>query len=88
MECGAKFRTASTMSSSSSPPTTSTEGGHNVGKTIIAVTWSLIALTMVAVGARLFGRVVLTRNVGWDDFWIIVSLVRLHAWLSDHNSRS
>lgn len=52
-------------------------GDQNLGPTINAVNWLFTTLATLAVGARLYGRVRLTHNIGWDDFWIVIAIVRL-----------
>lgn len=46
--------------------------------TITVVSWTLGAIAVVAVGARLFSRTLLTRNSWWDDVFIVFSLVCLY----------
>ncbi|KAM0799558.1 hypothetical protein BDR22DRAFT_784927, partial [Usnea florida] len=41
---------------------------------INAVIWSFVAVSLLTVVARLFGRIRLTSNVGWNDFWILLSM--------------
>lgn len=45
--------------------------------TISVVSWFLGAISVIFVATRIFTRVVLTKNVGWDDGFIILSLVRM-----------
>lgn len=47
----------------------------NKGSIINATNWTFTALALIAVGVRLFGRLKLTHNTGWDDFWIVVAVV-------------
>ena len=51
-------------------------GDQDLGTTINAVNWLFTLLAAAAVGARIYGRVHLTHNLGWDDFWICVAIVR------------
>ncbi|MCJ1458983.1 hypothetical protein MMC28_009360 [Mycoblastus sanguinarius] len=61
------------MSSPQAPPA---GGDRDMGSTINAVNWTFTMVALAAVCARLFGRIKLSRNLGWDDFWIMVSMVR------------
>lgn len=54
-------------------------GDQNLGPTINAVNWLFTSLAALAVGARLYGRAKLTHNIGWDDFWIVIAIVRFPA---------
>ena len=51
------------------------EGDQNEGPTLVIVSWCFTALAIIAVVARLFGRSVLTHNVGRDDVFILISIV-------------
>ena len=66
--------------------TPSASGDENQGPTINAILWSFVAVSLLTVLARLFGRIKLTSNVGWDDFWILISMVGLQRNLSLHQS--
>ena len=48
---------------------------HNRGPIILGVAWIFTTLALLAVGARLFGKLKLTRNFGLDDFLIGLSMV-------------
>ena len=65
--------TTTEMSSPQAPPA---GGDRDMGSTINAVNWTFTMVALAAVCARLFGRIKLSRNLGWDDFWIMVSMVR------------
>ena len=57
------------------------QGDQGLGPTINAVNWVFTILALLAVGARLYGRVKLTHNIGWDDLWIVVAIVRLSSFM-------
>ena len=59
---------------------------QNRGSTINAVIWSFVAVYLLTVVARLFGRIKVTSNVGWDDFWILISMVGRQRKMSLHQS--
>ncbi|RDW74244.1 uncharacterized protein DSM5745_06906 [Aspergillus mulundensis] len=42
---------------------------------IVAVSWTLGSLCIVIVGVRLYTRTFVTRQLGWDDFFIALSLL-------------
>ena len=50
-------------------------GDQNLGPKINAVNWTFTSVAAVAVGARMYGRLKVTHNFGWDDFWIVVSIM-------------
>lgn len=54
---------------------------------ITVVSWTLGSIAVVAVGARLFSRIFLTRNIGWDDAFIVFSLVRIHIPGPPHSKK-
>lgn len=58
--------------SSLSPPS---GGDQNQGPRILIVEWVLTAVALIVVGARIFGRIRITRNLGLDDLWIIIAMV-------------
>ncbi|KAL8829800.1 MAG: hypothetical protein Q9191_001803 [Dirinaria sp. TL-2023a] len=60
------------MVGSASPPA---GGDQNAGRTINAVNWTFTTIAILAVTGRIIGRLALTHNIGWDDFWILVSLL-------------
>jgi hypothetical protein len=51
---------------------------------ITAVSWTLGSLCVVIVAVRLYTRALVTRQLGWDDSFITLSLVCMHlpnnAW--------
>ena len=60
---------------SGQPPPPPLGGDQDRGPTINIVNWTFTAVAALCVVLRLFGRLRLTNNVGWDDFWIFVSIV-------------
>ena len=69
------------MSGPPSPPPLGED--ENRGPTINIVNWTFTAVATLCVVLRLFGRLRLTNNVGWDDFWILVSIVSVP--ISEHH---
>ncbi|RAK99541.1 uncharacterized protein BO80DRAFT_323005, partial [Aspergillus ibericus CBS 121593] len=45
------------------------------GTQITAVSWSFGSMAIIVVGIRLYTRLLLTRKAGWDDFFILLSLL-------------
>ncbi|SPB42826.1 unnamed protein product [Aspergillus niger] len=45
------------------------------GPQITAVSWSFGGVAIIVVTIRLYTRLILTRKAGWDDFFIVLSLV-------------
>ena len=59
-----------------SPPLPVPSGGdQNQGPTVEIVTWLFTSIALITVLLRLFTRFRLTRNPGWDDFWIVLAMV-------------
>lgn len=51
------------------------------GPMMLAVCWTFTALAILFVGARLFVRAMVHRRLFSDDYWIILSIVRLDSSL-------
>ncbi|MCJ1238604.1 hypothetical protein MMC14_006594 [Varicellaria rhodocarpa] len=47
---------------------------HDRGPTILSVVWTFTSLAIIAVAARSFSKLKLTRDIGLDDFFIILSM--------------
>ncbi len=54
-----------------------TDGDRNQGPTVEVVTWVFTSIALITVLLRLFTRLRLTRNPGWDDFWIVIAMVNV-----------
>lgn len=54
------------------------EGVSN-GATMIAIVGSLTAISALFVAARLYVRIKIMRNLGLDDYLIVLAMVRLSA---------
>ena len=50
-------------------------GDQNQGPVVEIVTWVFTSLALITVFLRLLTRLRLTRNPGWDDFWIVLGMV-------------
>lgn len=50
-------------------------GGRNKGPSIETTIWIFTSIALLTVLFRIFGRVRLTRNLGWDDFWIVIAML-------------
>lgn len=64
--------TACKQMSASAPPV---GGNENRAIELITVSWSLCVISVVLVGLRLYSRIRITRNLWWDDYFIIVTAV-------------
>lgn len=60
------------MSSSLSAPP---DGDTNRANELNAVAWTWIALSSVVVALRFYTRIRLTKNLSWDDWFILITLV-------------
>ena len=47
-----------------------------------AFAWTLFSLSTVAVSARVYSRLTLTRNFWYDDFFVVLSWVRIKFWIA------
>ena len=52
-------------------------GNQNKAPGIIALAWIECFISLVLVALRLYTRASITRHVGLDDFFMVISLVRL-----------
>ena len=50
-------------------------GDQNRGPTVEIVTWIFTSIALITVFLRLLTRLRITRNPGWDDFWIGLAMV-------------
>ncbi|KAF7510037.1 hypothetical protein GJ744_007141 [Endocarpon pusillum] len=50
-------------------------GDHNKGTAIEVASWVFTSIALITVILRLYGRLRLTHNPGWDDFWIVLSMI-------------
>ena len=50
-------------------------GDRNEGPGIETTIWIFTSIALLTVISRIFGRVKLTRNLGWDDFWIVIAML-------------
>jgi len=60
----------------------SNDGGASNGTTIIAIVGSLTGVSALFVAARLYVRIKLMRNVGLDDYLIVLAMVRRSTTVS------
>lgn len=51
------------------------DGDVNKGPAILAVAWFQFPIALAFVAARMYTRRCLLRNVGWDDWTIVIALV-------------
>lgn len=54
---------------------TARDDDANIGTTILAILGSLTSISAVFVAARIYVRVMLLRNLGLDDYLIVLALV-------------
>ncbi|KAL6721939.1 hypothetical protein ACLMJK_001044 [Lecanora helva] len=58
------------------PPNVIPVGGdHDKGPSIEAVIWIFTSIALLTAVSRVFSRLKLTRNPGWDDFWIVIAMI-------------
>jgi len=50
-------------------------GDDNKGDGYLAAGWVLVATAALSTAIRVIARARLTRNLGWDDFWIVVTMI-------------
>ena len=51
-------------------------GDEDRAPTLNAVSWTLAVLSLGVCSARVFSRLRLTRNIWWDDWFVLITLVR------------
>ena len=56
----------------SSPPA---GGDHNKGPSIEIIIWVFTSIAIVTFISRVYGRIALTKNPGWDDFWMVIAML-------------
>lgn len=57
------------------------EGDSNRAVELNALAWSWFAVSSIVVSLRFYSRIGLTRNLWWDDWFILLTLVRLLPFL-------
>ena len=60
-----------------SPQSAPPEGDSNRAVELNALAWSWFAVSSIVVSLRFYSRIGLTRNLWWDDWFILLTLVRL-----------
>jgi len=50
-------------------------GDINRGPSFLAILWATLAISIIFVFARVYVRLVVIKYHGWDDYWIIASIV-------------
>ena len=76
--CSRASASNTAMSSSLRAPP---EGDFNRAVELNALAWSWFAVSLTVVGLRFYSRIGLTRNLWWDDWFILLTLVRLPPML-------
>ena len=59
------------------------DGNRNWGGVLLGVNWAVFTPAFIAVVLRLISRTFFTRNLGWDDFFIVLTEAssRVNRWL-------
>ena len=57
-------------------PLHTTASGGNFGPVFLGVDWAIFSLSTIVVALRLYTRLCITRNFGWDDAAIALTQVR------------
>ena len=52
---------------------------ENAGPTILAVTLTVAIIALVTLVVRLYVRTKMIRNVGWDDYVMIIAMLIVRA---------
>ena len=63
------------MDSFPEPP----DGDRNRAPELIIICWLEFIIGFAFVTARFYSRIRITRNVGWDDWWILITLVTCYT---------
>ena len=64
-----------------SPQIAPAEGDSNRAVELNALAWGWFAVSLIVVSLRFYSRIGLTRNLWWDDWFILLTLVRLLPFL-------
>lgn len=59
------------------PPAPNTDTYDDRSTELLAVTWVLCSFGIAFVALRLYSRLTITKELRWDDFFIVLSLVCL-----------
>ena len=51
------------------------DGDRNRAGELDAISWTWLSISTIFVGLRIYSRVKLTRNLWWDDWFIVISWV-------------
>lgn len=52
---------------------------------VLVVAWTMTGAAILIVAVKIFTRVKIVQIIGWDDFFIIFSLVRSLFTVENHN---
>lgn len=65
------------MSTQITPEQVAALASQNRGPEILAVSWVFTSLAIIVVSLKLFTRTYILHGLGWDDFFIFLSLVSI-----------
>lgn len=51
------------------------DGDQNRATELVIICWTEFIIVFALVAARFYSRIRITRNIGWDDWWILITLV-------------
>lgn len=71
------------MSSSTSTTVDAGSDAENLSWVVLLVVLLVLSLTSVIVGMRIYTRIFLVKQLGWDDYCVVVTLVRLRFSLGE-----
>ena len=63
------------------------DGDRSQGWALLSVCWAFVAAALVSTILRVWVRVKLTRNLGWDDHHMIIAMVSLQRTIAIPDSR-
>ena len=63
------------------------DGDRSQGWAILAVCWAFVTTAFATTILRVWVRMRLTRNLGWDDYYMVIAMVSNQSydvWLAAH----
>lgn len=62
-------------------------GDVDRGWALLAVCWAFVLCAFITTTLRVTVRSKLTRNLGWDDFWMVAAMVSLIGMDKTHKTK-
>lgn len=53
---------------------------QDISWVVLLVVILVLSLATIIVGMRIYTRIFLVKSLGWDDYFVVITLVRLLLW--------